>query len=180
MDSLCALLGGKLHGLPDRVAKSQAALKPRELEHCREFYERWSSQVFTVCSLLCGEQELAELYTEQVFLLYFQSAAGRTLTGNSEIPVALLRFACDIAEVGSHRGSQGNIESRARALLALSFEDRAAFILVSVLRLKPSVAAAALGVDREALRRQWLSAALELRRLWPNPNEIQLRTEREV
>jgi hypothetical protein len=119
------------------------------------------------------------LCTEQVFLLFFQSE-GCQLTGYSEIPVALLRFAHDIAKVHCHRPPGSNIKSRAQTLLTLAFEDRAAFILVSVLRLKPWVAAVALRIDREEVRRRWLNAALELRRLWPNPNEMQVRTEGEV
>jgi hypothetical protein len=179
MDARCVLIEGGFHGATNHVARSQAALEPRKLKDCRAFYERWSSEVFTFCSLLLGERQPAELCTEQVFSLFFQSA-GCQFTGYSEIPVRLLRFACDIAEVRCHRHPQGNIKSRAQALLALAFRDRAAFILVSVLRLKSSAAAVALGIDREELRRRWLNAALELRHLWPNPNEMQLRTEGEI
>lgn len=178
MDARCLLLAGKFHGASDRVARAEAAREPRKLRECREFYQRWSSQVFTFCSLVLGEQQPAELCTEQVFLSFFQSASCQ-LTGYSEIPVALLRFACDIAEIRCHRPPQGNIKSRAQALLTLAFEDRAAFILVNVLGMKPSVAAVALGIDREELRRRWLNAALALRRLWPNPNEIPLRPQAE-
>jgi hypothetical protein len=54
--------------------------------------------VSSVASLLCGARAKAELCTEKAFLFSFRSAC-LTLDSYSQIPVSLLRFASDIAEI---------------------------------------------------------------------------------
>jgi hypothetical protein len=141
-------------------------LHARELREFREFYQRWSTQVFTFCRLLCGERARAELCTEQTFALFFRSADCIALDSYSEIPAALLRFAFDTAEIHCQGLLRTEVQSRAQALLAIPFRDRAVFILISVLGLKRSAAAVALGMSSEQLRRRWLNAASRLRPFW--------------
>jgi hypothetical protein len=166
---ICASLAWRnVRRVADRIACSRAdpVPRPRKLREFRECYDQWSSQVFTFCRLLCGERERAELCTEQVFMLFFQSADCIVLDSYSEIPVALLRFAFEITEIHCQEPMRAEAQSRAQALLALPFRDRAVFILISVMGLRRSAAAVALGMGKEQLRRRWLDAALHLRRFW--------------
>lgn len=176
---LCPFGAGDFRRVADWIAHSRAdpVPQPRELREFRKFYERWSSQVFTFCNLLCGDRARAELCTEQVFMLFFQSADCNALDSYSEIPNALLRFAFDIAEVHCQEPLRAEVQSRAQALLALPFRDRAVFILISVLGLRRSAAAVALEMSKEQLRRRWLNAALQLRRFWLSAKERRDRGE---
>ncbi len=145
--------------------------RPRQLKESREFYERWSAQVFTFCRLLCGEQAKAELCTEQTFILFFRFADCMDLDSYSQIPVSLLRFASDVAEIHCQEPLRADATSRDQAVLALLFKEHAAFILVSVLRVRRSAAAIALRLSREQLKEYWMQAALHLRRLWLSTGE---------
>ena len=96
----------------------------RELRGYEDFYKRWSSEVFTFCLLLCGQREPAELCTEQAFLLFFRSADCVPSRAIPEIPVALLRFVIEIAEIRSQERLRTEVNSRTQALLTLPFRNR--------------------------------------------------------
>ncbi len=137
--------------------------RPRELDEFHIFYERWSSRISAFCLLVCGDQEKAELLTEQTFNLYFRFADLVALHTCSHVPVALLRFASDLAETHCPQRLPAGSRGHAPDLLALPFKERAALILVSILRVQPSVAAVALRLRSSQLAACWTRAALRLR-----------------
>jgi len=144
---------------------------PRQVDVFFDFYERWSSQVFAFCVLVCGDEEKAEWLTQETFTLYFRGADSVALRNRSRVPVALLRFAADLAKTHcSQRWGAGSF-GLAENLLSLPFKDRAAFILVSILRVQPSAAAVALRLRSSQLAAYWIRSALRLRWFW-------LRTDR--
>jgi hypothetical protein len=139
---------------------------PRELDEFHDFYKRWSSQIFTFCLLSSGDCGEAEWLTEAAFGLYFCCADFVALHHCSQVPVALLRFASDLANAHcSRRRGEGSC-GLAQVLRELPFKDRAAFILVSILRVQPSVAAVALRLRSSQLAAYWTRAALRLRWIW--------------
>jgi len=75
-----------------------ALSRPREVGEFYDFYERWSSQIFALCLLACGNKGNAEWLTEETFASYFRCADFVALHNCSHVPVALLRFAADLAK----------------------------------------------------------------------------------
>jgi len=150
-------------GSGDSPIGAETMSPPRELDEFHDFYKRWSSQIFTFCLLSSGDRGEAEWLTEASFGLYFRCADFVTLHHGSQVPVALLRFASDLASAHcSRRRGEGSC-GFAQALLELPFKDRAAFILVSILRVQPSAAAVALRLRSNQLAAYWMRSALRLR-----------------
>jgi hypothetical protein len=139
---------------------------PRELDEFHDFYKRWSSQIFTFCLLNSGDRGEAEWLTESTFGLYFRCADFVPLHHCSQVPVALLRFASDLADAHCSRRRGEDSCGFAKVLRELPFKDRSAFILVSILRVQPSVAAVALRLRSSQLVASWTRAALRLRWIW--------------
>ena len=142
------------------------ASRPRASNEFHDFYERWKSQIFAFFLLMGGDRARAELLTRQTFVFYFRCADRATLRTCSEVPVALLRFAADLAGIHCSQRLGAGSGGRTRDLLALPFQERAAFVLVSMLRLPCSTAAVALALRRSQLTEHWICAALSLRRFW--------------
>lgn len=140
--------------------------RPREVAEFYDFYKRWSSQIFAFCLLVCGDREKAEWLTEETFTLYFRGADSVALRNGSRVPVALLRFAVDLGK--THCSQRWGAASCGfdQAVLELPFKDRAAFILVSILRVQPSAAAVALRLRSSQLAAYWIRSALRLRWYW--------------
>jgi len=84
----------------------------------------------------------------------------------SGVPVALLRFAADLAKAHCSQRWGAASCGLAQGLLELPFKDRAAFILVSILRVPPSAAAVALRLRSSQLAAYWMRSALRLRWFW--------------
>ena len=146
--------------------------RPREVGEFHDFYKRWSSQVFAFCLLVYGDRGKAEWLAEETFTLYFRGADSVALRNRSRVPVALLRFAADLAKTHcSQRRGAGSF-GLAENLLSLPFKDRAAFILVSILRVQPSAAAVALRLRSGQLAVHWIRAALRLRWFWLRTGEL--------
>ena len=153
-------------GSGDSPIGAETMSPPRELDEFHDFYKRWSSQIFTFCLLSSGNRGEAEWLTEASFGLYFRCADFVALHHGSQVPVALLRFASDLANAHCRRRRGEDSCGFAQALLELPFKDRAAFILVSILRVQPSVAAVALRLRSSQLAAYWTRAALRLRWIW--------------
>jgi hypothetical protein len=140
--------------------------RPREVGDFCDFYKRWSSQIFAFCLLVCGDREKAEWLTEESFTLYFRCADLAALRNRSSVPVALLRFAADLARTQCSQRWGAGLCGFDQAVLELPFTDRAAFILVSILRVQPSAAAVALRLRSNQLAAYWIRSALRLRWFW--------------
>jgi len=140
--------------------------RPRDVGEFQEFYQLWSRPVFAFCLLVCGDQARAACLTEQTFAWYFRRADRVALRRSSSVPVALLRSAADLAKTHGSRRPGADLGRLDQALLELPFQERATFILVSVLRVEPSAAAVALRLSTSQLAACWIRAALRLRGLW--------------
>jgi len=145
---------------------TDALSRPREVGEFYDFYKRWNSQIFAFCLLVCGDRGKAEWLTEQAFGLYFRCADFVALHECSHVPVALLRFASDLAEADCSQRSGARSCGHTWALLALPFKQRAVFILVSILSVPHSVAAVALRLRSSQLAACWIDAALLMRWFW--------------
>jgi hypothetical protein len=139
---------------------------PRPLHEFQDCYQRWSSQIFTFCLLVCGDRQKAESLTEQIFGLYFRCADCVAFPSGFEAPGSLLRFASDLAEIHCLQPLRAHPFGCAQALLTLPFKERAVFCLISVLKVQRSIAAVALGLRSDQLAECWVRAALQLRRHW--------------
>jgi len=140
--------------------------RPREVGEFYAFYRRWNSQIFAFCLLVCGDRGKAEWLTEETFAAYFRCADFAAVHSGSRVPVALLRFAADLGKTQcSQRWGAGSCGFD-QAVLELPFTDRAAFILVSILRVQPSAAAVALRLRSNQLAAYWIRSALRLRWFW--------------
>jgi len=148
-----------------------ALSRPREVGEFYDFYERWSSQIFAFCLLVCGDRGKAEWLTEETFTLYFRGADSVALRNRSRVPVALLRFASDLAKTHCRQRWGAASCGLAQSLLELPFKDRATFILVSILRVQPSAAAVALRLRSSQLAAYWIRSALRLRWFWLRTGE---------
>lgn len=125
--------------------------RARGLAEFHDFYKRWNYEIFAFCLLVGGDRRTAESLTEQTFALYFRCADLVALRNCSHVPVSLLRFASDLAEIHCCQPLRAVPCEPTRALLALPFKERAAFVLVSMLKVPHSTAAVALGLRRGQL-----------------------------
>jgi len=150
---------------PDLATGIDARSRPRGLGDFYAFYQRWSSQVFAFCLLLCGDRAQPEWFTEEAFAWYFRRADSVALRSKPHIPVALLRSATDFVRKYGIRRPDADLNNLNRDLLELPFKRRAAFILVSVMGVQASAAAVALRLSRGQLASCWLEAALQLHHL---------------
>ena len=98
-----------------------ALSRPREVGEFYDFYERWSSQIFAFCLLVCGDRGKAEWLTEETFTLYFRGADSVALRNRSRVPVALLRFASDLAKTHCRQRWGAASCGLAQSLLELPF-----------------------------------------------------------
>jgi hypothetical protein len=135
----------------------------RKADKFRDFYQRWNSPIFAFCLLASGDWEKAESLTEQAFAWYFRYADAAALHHSCQVPAALLRFAADLAELHCSKRSGTCEAGLAQALLTLPFKQRAVFIVVSALRVPPSLAAVALRLRAGQIAGHWTQAALRLR-----------------
>lgn len=152
--------------------------RPQEPDEIHDFYQRWKSQIFGFFLLVGGDEEKAELLTAQTFVSYFRCGDSVAHHRHSHIPVALLRFASDLAGIqwGQHRGARS--AGLTAALLALPLKERAVFIMISILRVQPSIAAVALRLRSGQLADHWTRAALRLRSSWLRSLELPVWAQR--
>lgn len=140
-----------------------------ELTAIQNFYQRWSPRVYGFCCLLIGDETSAEAVTAGAFRAY----TGRGLELDlAKLPEELLALAWDLSKQSTTRATKLNVNSEKlnEAILLLPLEERAVFILRSVMVIDELDAGSILGLPVAALRRTWFRAMLELRKLLPaNP-----------
>jgi len=132
----------------------------------REFFEQWSSPVFTYCRLYMGEEEPAETAAHQAFVKYF--AEEPNLSQEKNIPLRLLRHAyltCRNLSPSFKRRFPDSEEMEEMVKL-LPAEERGVFILKSVLDLDFNQIAAITGMTLEQVHRLWSDSLLHVRDLW--------------
>ena len=137
-----------------------------ELTAIQNFYQRWSPRVYGFCCLLIGDETSAEAVTAGAFRSY----TGRGLELDLvKLPEELLALAWDLSKQSATREAKSNVSSEKlnEAILRLPLEERAVFILRSVMAIDELDAGSILGLPVAALRRTWFRAMLELRKLLP-------------
>lgn len=138
----------------------------RSENQVRNFYRRWSKQVFVFCRLFLGDEEGGEEATREVFLAYFRR---RLPPASDQLPIDLLRCAlgavkdkCALAD--PQRAMNGTLE---HAILLLPCEQRAVFILRNVLHEEAASVAAVTGLPFEQVRQLWIQSMLTVREFLP-------------
>lgn len=136
----------------------------RSEKQVQDFYRRWSRPIFAFCRLFVGSQEGGEEAAREVFLVHFRQGLPLEL---DQLPVPLLRCALDVLKekctlIDRQNAGNGTLES---AILLLSCEERAVFILRNVLRVETPSIAAAIGMPEEQVRSIWIQSLLAVREL---------------
>lgn len=138
----------------------------RSRREVREFYERWKVSVFTFCRLFLGDEQRAQDVTLRAFLAYFREGHPLELT---QLPDSLLRCVLESAKHQCtpsrvHRADGKLLQS---ALLSLPCEQRAVFILRSILGVPHGSVAVAAGFSPEHVHELWVQGLMRLRNLLP-------------
>jgi DNA-directed RNA polymerase specialized sigma24 family protein len=135
-----------------------------ELE-VREFYSRWSSTVFTLSRLFLGEQEAAEEATQQGFVNYLGEVDRLEF---KSIPLRLLRKTLEAARGNSSAVRQAfpDTDEMEDMIKLLPQDERAVFILRSVLDLGFSDVMVVTGLSSEQVNRLWSESILHVRDFW--------------
>lgn len=133
----------------------------------RGFYERWKAPIFCLCVLFLGDEQRASEATGQAFLRYVKENPD---AANNQLPHGLVRLALEAARElcvspAPLPGSDG--PSFQEAILMLSCEQRAVFILRSVLGVSVEAIADVMGLESNRARNLWFQAAMRLRELLP-------------
>lgn len=146
-----------LHGL---------AMPYRSEKEIRGFYERWKVPVFTFCRLFLGDEQRAHGVTRRAFLAYFRGGHPLELT---QMPDSLLRCVLESPkhQCAPSRLHQADGKALEGALLSLPCEQRAVFILRSVLAIPNKSVAVATGFPPERVKELWIQGLLRLRSLLP-------------
>jgi hypothetical protein len=131
----------------------------------REFYSRWSSTVFTLCRLFLGEEDAAEEATQQGFVNFFGEEDELHL---DRIPLRLLRKALQAARGNSTTARPGfpDTDEMEDMVKLLPQNERAVFILHSVLDLDFSQVTIVTGLSTEQVHRLWSESLLHVRDFW--------------
>ena len=133
------------------------------VESVRVFYDRWSRTVFRFCQLFVGDRDRAEKATEVAFLKHYRAGPDLDL---DVVPVSLLRQA--LQAVRSACGSNGiPVQDLRTAILCLPFEERAVFILRSVLDFDFGKIAEVTACKEEQVKRAWVQGLVHLREYLP-------------
>jgi len=132
----------------------------------RAFYERWKVHMFTFCRLFLGDEKRAHDVAPEAFLAYLRE--GRPLE-RTQLPDSLLRCVLESAKHQCAPGRLPQADGKAldRALLSLPCEQRAVFILRSVLAVPDASIASATGFSPERVRKLWVQGLFQLRNLLP-------------
>jgi len=134
-----------------------------DVDSIRAFYDRWSITIFRLCELLVGARDRAEKVTEVAFLTYFR--AGPVLDSPA-VPAGLLRHALEAAR-SAVAEQKGPVQDLRSAIRCLPFEERAVFILRSVLEFDFGWIAEVTGSKGEHVRRTWIQSLMLLRQFLP-------------
>lgn len=136
------------------------------MDSIQKFYRRWSPKVFGFCRLLLGEGSAAEAVTAGAFRAYVERDLDLDVI---RVPEELLALAWDLSKqcADGHEKPTANGGPLSDAILLLPLEERAVFVLRSVLAVDELDAGSILGLPLPALRRTWFQAVRHLRELLP-------------
>jgi len=134
----------------------------RREEEVREFYNRWSPSVFTLCRLLLGNGVEAERITAEVFLTHIRE--GQPLQQKYVLPVllgtALSLVRTRISETSGPPQSNAGLDE---AIRGLPSPVREIFILRHVLQLNDKAIYVATGLPKDAIQKLSFQALLKVR-----------------
>lgn len=125
----------------------------------RQFYDQWAALVSTFCRLYLGDAELAENVVAQSFLQYFRGELPLQL---DHLPTGLMSLTLE--ECDRSGGQEVEVDSEFEAaVLGLTPEERAVFILHGVLDLQLPWVAAVTGIAYTDVCQWWVRALVQLR-----------------
>lgn len=129
-----------------------------------EFYQRWNRSIYGFCRMFLGEDELAELATQEAFVQYVREQEPLIV---SKLPRKLMRNAVDESiKLDREEPRFPDTEELEDILPLLPRSDRAVFILRSTLDFSSVDAAGILELPIEAVNESWMKASLYLRDIW--------------
>ena len=145
-----------------RIAMAQVS----KLDAIQNFYRRWSPRVFGFCSLVLGEGSSAEAATAGAFRAYVERDLELDVV---RMPEELLAFAWGLSKQCPNGGENARASGQTLrdAILLLPLEERAVFVLRSILAVDELDAGSILGLPLPALRRTWFHAVRHLTKLLP-------------
>lgn len=136
----------------------------RSEKEVRKFYEQWKAPVFTFCCLFLGDEDLASEATVEGFLAYVRTDLPLQLR---RLPEFLLRSVLDAVKnrcslPGPQRLNGRDLEGAVRSLPC---DQRAVFILRSVVGLPEQSVAFVTELSTEQVRRLWVQSLIGIRNL---------------
>jgi len=137
-----------------------------EVHEVKVFYDRWKSSVFRFCCFFLGYKDLANECTREAFASYLRE---KLVLQSSALSPRLMGFALAAVKRRALPVSQANPrgQSLREKILCIPGDQRAVFILRSVLGLADSSVALATGLPVERMRSLWLSSVFHLREMLP-------------
>src|SRR6266478_596799 len=136
---------------------------PLNEQDVREFFEQWSTTVFTYCRLHMGAEEPAESAAHQAFVRYLSEEPD--LSQENKIPLRLLRHTYQSCRAVGYTAMSRfpETEEMEEMVKLLPPDERAVFILKSVLDLDFNQIAAVTGMTIEQVHRLWSESLLHVR-----------------
>jgi hypothetical protein len=131
----------------------------------QNFYDRWSTTVFTFSRLFLGEEAVAGEATQQAFVNFLVEEPELDL---DRIPLRLLRKAFDAVRANSSVGrpSFPDTDEMEDMVKLLPTDERAVFILRSVLDLEFPQVSVVTALSMERVQQLWSESLLHVRDLW--------------
>lgn len=138
----------------------------RQAHEIKAFYDRWKTSVFRFCCLFLGCKDLANECMREAFLNYLRE---KLALQTSALPSRLMGFALAAVERRSVRPARANGPSQnlPETLLSIPCDQRAVFILRSVLGMSDLSVALATGFPVERMRGLWRRSLFSLRAMLP-------------
>lgn len=137
-----------------------------ETHEIKAFYDRWNPSVFRFCCLFLGYRDLAAECAAEAFLSYLRE---KHVLQTGALPSRLMALALAAVQRCSAHASQAipPSEELPAKVLRIPSDQRAVFIMRSVLGMADSSVALAIGVPVESMRRLWRRSLLNLRKILP-------------
>jgi len=134
----------------------------RTEKEARAIFNQWKGPVYTFSRLFLGDEERADNVTLIAFLAYFRRDAAEE---SDRLPTPLLRTLLSAIKEQCPSPLSATTEPKGmvQALLALPCEERAVFILRTVLKLDVETVTEATGLSRERVRALWMRSMMNLR-----------------
>jgi DNA-directed RNA polymerase specialized sigma24 family protein len=129
-----------------------------------EFYQRWNRSIYGFCRMFLGEDEPAELATQEAFVQYVREQEPLIV---SKLPRKLMRNAiAESIKLDRKEPRFPDTDELEDILPLLPPSDRAVFILRSTLDFSAVDAAGVLQLPIESVNESWIKASLYLRDIW--------------